>query len=71
MRRVVAVLPLLLLTGCVPLASEDDPLQVRVGELDSRLARIERVAGGPAMLAIGSLLSIIEKDLILKINYIG
>lgn len=62
MRRVVAVLPLLLLTGCVPLASEDDPLQVRVGELDSRLARIERVAGGPAMLELAQRVDALQTE---------
>ncbi len=38
------------LAGCVTTPAEDDPLQVRLEDMDRRLGKIERVAGGATLL---------------------
>ena len=48
--RFAVVLALAALGGCVTTPAEDDPLQVRIDDMDRRLGRVERVAGGQTLL---------------------
>lgn len=51
MRRVIALALVALLTGCASTPPEDDPVQMKLKDLDERLARVERILSNQAELS--------------------
>ena len=49
MRQLRAVLLLAMLAGCASTPPEEDPVQIKLNELDARLARIERVMSNQSL----------------------
>ena len=51
MRRVIALALVALITGCASTPPEDDPVQIKLKDLDDRLARVERILSNQAEMA--------------------
>ena len=60
--RFVGAALLLGLSGCVTTSAEDDPLQVRLDDIDRRLGKIERVAGGQALLEMSQRVDALQAE---------
>jgi len=60
--RFAAAALLLGLAGCVTTPAEDDPLQVRLDDMDRRLGKIERVAGGQALLEMSQRVDALQAE---------
>lgn len=52
-----------LLPACASLSGGDELADARVVDLETRLARLERVAGGPAMLELSRRIDVLEAEL--------
>jgi tol-pal system protein YbgF len=52
----------LLASGCATTSAEDDPLQVRIDDMDTRLGKIERVAGGQNMLELSQRIDALQAE---------
>lgn len=52
-----------LLPACASLSAGDELADARVVDLETRLARLERVAGGPAMLELSRRIDVLEAEL--------
>jgi tol-pal system protein YbgF len=63
MRRCIALVAAALLPACVSLGGGEDPLDTRLADVEARLARLERVAGGPAMLELSQRVDALESEL--------
>lgn len=63
MRRCTALLAAALLPACASLSGGDDLADARIADVETRLARLERVAGGPAMLELSQRIDALEADL--------
>jgi tol-pal system protein YbgF len=50
------------LAGCVTTSSEDDPLQVRLDDMDRRLGKVERVAGGQTLLEMSQRIDALQAE---------
>ncbi|MCU0761128.1 MAG: tol-pal system protein YbgF [Steroidobacteraceae bacterium] len=50
------------LGGCVATAAEDDPTQVRIEDMDRRLGRVERVAGGQTLLEMSQRIDALQAE---------
>src|SRR5512146_1400705 len=51
MRRVIALALVALVTGCASTPPEDDPVQMKLKDLDDRLTRVERILSNQAEMA--------------------
>jgi len=51
MRRVIALALVALVTGCASTPPEDDPVQIKLKDLDDRLVRVERILSNQAEMA--------------------
>lgn len=63
MKRWLALVAAALLPACVSLGDGEDPRDARLADVEARLARLERVAGGPAMLELSQRLDALEAEL--------
>ena len=63
MRRIGAALLVTGLAGCSLTPSEEDPTQVKLRELDGRIARIERVVSNQSLLSLAQRIDAVEADL--------
>ncbi len=62
--RLAAVAMLALgLTGCATYGPEEDPVQIRLDDLDTRLARIERVVTNQTLLELSQRLDAVQNEL--------
>jgi tol-pal system protein YbgF len=64
-RSTLRLAPLALALGLAACAStppEEDPVQVRLNDLDTRLARIERVVNNQSLVALGQRIDALESD---------
>jgi tol-pal system protein YbgF len=61
--RYAALLFALGLAGCVTTPAEDDPLQVRLDDMDRRLGKVERVAGGSTLLEMSQRIDTLQAEL--------
>jgi tol-pal system protein YbgF len=52
-----------LLTGCVTTPPEEDPVQLRLNDLDSRLGRVERVVNNQSLVELGRRVDALEAEL--------
>jgi tol-pal system protein YbgF len=59
----MALLAASLLPACASLSGGDELADARVVDLETRLARLERVAGGPAMLELSRRIDVLEGEL--------
>jgi tol-pal system protein YbgF len=50
------------LSGCASTPAEDDPVQIKLKDLDARLARIERVMANQSLLELGNQLEALRSD---------
>jgi tol-pal system protein YbgF len=50
------------LSGCASTPPEDDPVQIKLKDLDTRLARIERVMANQSLLELGNQLEALRSD---------
>jgi tol-pal system protein YbgF len=50
------------LGGCVATPAEDDPTQVRIEDMDRRLGRVERVAGGQTLLEMSQRIDALQAE---------
>jgi tol-pal system protein YbgF len=50
------------LSGCASTPAEDDPVQIKLKDLDGRLARIERVMANQSLLELGNQLEALRSD---------
>lgn len=50
------------LAGCVATPAEDDPTQVRIDDMDRRLGRVERVAGGQTLLEMSQRIDALQAE---------
>lgn len=59
------VLPLLavLAAGCVSTPAEDDPLQIRIDDMDRRIGQVERVATGQNLLEMSQRIDALQAEL--------
>jgi tol-pal system protein YbgF len=53
----------LLLAGCVTTPPEEDPVQLRLNDLDSRLGRVERVVNNQSLVELGRRVDALEAEL--------
>ena len=60
--RFAVVLALAALGGCVSTPAEDDPLQVRIDDMDRRLGRVERVAAGQVLLEMSQRIDALQAE---------
>jgi TolA-binding protein len=59
----IATLALVLgLAGCATTPAEDDPLQVRLDDMDRRLGKVERVAGGSTLLEMSQRIDALQAE---------
>lgn len=58
----LAALGLLALSGCVTAPAEDDPLMVRIDDMDRRLGKLERVAGGQNLLDMSQRIDALQAE---------
>src|SRR5262245_30574670 len=63
MRQLVAALGAFVLVGCVTTPPEEDPVQIKLNELDGRVARIERVVSNQSLLDMAQRLDAAQADL--------
>jgi len=65
-RRPESVLAVLValaaLGGCVTTPAEDDPLQVKIDDMDRRLGRVERVAGGQTLVDMSQRIDALQAE---------
>ena len=52
-----------LLAGCVTTPPEEDPVQLRLNDLDSRLGRVERVVNNQSLVELGRRVDALEAEL--------
>ncbi len=52
MRRVIALALVALVTGCASTPPEDDPVQVKLKDIDERLARVERIVTNQSLVEL-------------------
>ncbi len=52
--RFIGVVSTVLITGCVSTPPEQDPVQIKLNDLDTRLARIERVVANHSLLEMAN-----------------
>src|SRR5271167_3566976 len=57
-----ACLAVSLLSGCASTPPEEDPVQIKLKDLDTRLARIERVVSNQSLLEISNQLEALRAD---------
>jgi tol-pal system protein YbgF len=57
-----AVAAALLLAACASTPPEDDPVQIRLNDLDARLGKIERVVNNQSLVALAQRLDTLEAD---------
>ena len=50
------------MAGCVTTPAEGDPLQVRLDDMDRRLGKVERVAGGPTLLEMSQRIDALQAE---------
>jgi tol-pal system protein YbgF len=60
--RLALVAVVLGLAGCVTTSPEDDPLQVRLDDMDRRLGKVERVAGGQTLLEMSQRIDALQSE---------
>jgi tol-pal system protein YbgF len=60
---VLLAAPAALLTGCATTSPEDDPVQIKLNELDGRVARIERVVSNQSLVELAQNLDAVQADL--------
>jgi tol-pal system protein YbgF len=60
--RFALVAVVLGVAGCVTTSSEDDPLQVRLDDMDRRLGKVERVAGGQTLLEMSQRIDALQAE---------
>lgn len=58
----LAALGLLALPGCATAPAEDDPLMVRIDDMDRRLGKVERVAGGQTLLEMSQRIDALQAE---------
>lgn len=58
----VACLAVLALTGCASTPPEEDPVQIKLNDLDARLTRIERVVANQSLLGLSNQLEALRSD---------
>lgn len=63
MRQLCAALLVAMLAGCVTTPPDEDPVQIKLNELDSRLVRIERVMSNQALLELAQRLDALQAEL--------
>jgi len=63
MRQLVVILGLAGLAGCSLTQPQDDPVQIKLQELDGRVARIERVVTNQSLLDLAQRIDALERDL--------
>lgn len=63
MRALAALTTAAVLGGCVAVPPEEDPVQIRFNDIDSRLQRIERVVSNQSLLDLAQRLDAIQADL--------
>jgi len=51
-----------LLAGCATTPPEEDPVQIRLGDIDSRLGRVERVVNNQSLVELGRRLDALEAE---------
>jgi tol-pal system protein YbgF len=52
----------LLAAGCATTSAEDDPLQVRINDIDTRLGRVERVGAGQSLVAMSQRIDALQAE---------
>lgn len=57
-----AILLLATLAGCASTPAEDDPTQIKLNELDARVARIERVVSNQSLVELAQNLDAVQAD---------
>jgi tol-pal system protein YbgF len=62
MLKVSAALLALVLAGCSLTRSEEDPVQVRLNDLDARLAKLERIMSNQSLLDMAQHLDAVQTD---------
>lgn len=62
MRRVVVTLFVVAVTGCVTTPPEEDPVFIKLNELDGRMARFERVVSNQSLLDMAQRLDALQAD---------
>lgn len=60
--RALAATVLLLAAGCASTPPEEDPVQIKLNELDTRLGRVERVVNNQSLVSLGQRLDQLEAD---------
>ncbi len=63
MRRLGLAVVMTSLAGCSLTPAEEDPTQVKLRELDGRIARIERVVSNQSLLSLAQRIDAVEADL--------
>jgi tol-pal system protein YbgF len=63
MLKMVAVVVAVMLTGCSLTRSEEDPVQVRLNDLDARLTKLERIMANQSLLDMAQRLDATQADL--------
>jgi len=58
-----ACLAALAVSGCSTIPPEEDPVQIKLNDLDVRLARIERVVANQSLLSLGNQVDALRNDL--------
>jgi tol-pal system protein YbgF len=61
--RALAVAAVAGLCGCVAVPPEEDPVQIRLNDIDSRVQRIERVVSNQSLLELAQRLDAVQADL--------
>jgi TolA-binding protein len=52
----------MLLAGCATTPPEEDPVQIRLGDIDGRLGRVERVVNNQSLIDLGRRLDALEAE---------
>jgi len=62
-RQLIALLPVAMLVGCVTTPPEEDPVQIKLNELEARLARIERVMSNQSLVEMAQRVDATQNDM--------
>jgi tol-pal system protein YbgF len=61
-KRILTLALPVMLTGCVLVPPEEDPVAIKLAELDSRIVRIERIVNNEGLMNVLSRLEQLQKD---------